>query len=99
MSAPHTCAHCGAPDVGADLPGGWGQVDGQPLCHPDSDDRLDCYHYVTVHHEEIGSRMGEGEEPPMWVKLKFATSPEVVAELLEASKAGLLPRRIVRRRR
>lgn len=46
------CAHCGKRfKVGGSLY--TGGVD-YPLCHPD--EGLDCYHLVTVHGEEIGSR-------------------------------------------
>lgn len=43
-----TCAHCGATDVGAGLPGGYGTVGDMALCHPNSTARPDCYHLVSA---------------------------------------------------
>jgi hypothetical protein len=41
------CAHCGATDVGS-FEAGYAGVDDQHLCHPDAEDRLNCYELVTV---------------------------------------------------
>jgi hypothetical protein len=57
------CAHCGRPC--GDYAGGhgsvWnhGELRAQHLCHPNAPDRPNCYHLVTVHGEELGSRLGD----------------------------------------
>jgi hypothetical protein len=48
-----TCAHCGART--RDWEGGWASVEGQPVCHPNTSDRLDCYRLVTVYGQKLGS--------------------------------------------
>jgi hypothetical protein len=41
-----TCVHCGRRC--GDTAGGFGQVDGQPVCHPSEPGRPDCYHLTTA---------------------------------------------------
>jgi hypothetical protein len=45
------CAHCGRPC--GDAEGGWGSINGEPLCHPNVKGRPDCYTLVTVYHHEL----------------------------------------------
>jgi hypothetical protein len=47
-----TCAHCGRPC--GDAEGGWGSINGEPLCHPNVEGRPDCYTLVTLYHHELG---------------------------------------------
>jgi hypothetical protein len=46
------CAHCGR--VCGDAEGGWGSLNGEPLCNPNVKGRPDCYHLVTVYHHPLG---------------------------------------------
>lgn len=41
------CVHCGR-RMG-DTAGGFGSISGQPVCHPNSPDRPDCYHLATIY--------------------------------------------------
>lgn len=41
-----TCVHC-ARTMG-DMAGGYGSVNGNPLCHPNAPGRPDCYHLATT---------------------------------------------------
>lgn len=50
----YTCVHCGR--ICGDGAGGYGTVEGQPVCHPNAPDRPDCYRLVTVYREKLGSR-------------------------------------------
>ncbi|ROO82618.1 hypothetical protein EDD29_0099 [Actinocorallia herbida] len=54
----NTCAHCGRQC--GDPAGGWGRLgQGQPVCHPNSPDRPDCFVLVTRGEETLGSRLTE----------------------------------------
>jgi hypothetical protein len=46
-----TCSHCGRPC--GDMAGGWGSINGEPLCHPNEENRPDCYRLVTVYHHPL----------------------------------------------
>ena len=48
---PVSCAHCGR--VCGDSEGGWGSLNGEPLCQPSVDGRPDCYRLVTVYHHPL----------------------------------------------
>ena len=54
-----TCRHCGRKI--RDWEGGWAAINGNPVCHPNSSDRPDCYRLVTVYGEELGSRQISNE--------------------------------------
>lgn len=56
-TAIHRCQHCGR--VMGDYEGGWGSINGEPLCHPNMDDRPDCYTLVTLDHHELPCELPE----------------------------------------
>jgi hypothetical protein len=45
------CAHCGR--VMGDAAGGFGSYNALPLCHPNDDNRPDCYTLVSREHHHI----------------------------------------------
>lgn len=57
VNAPYECGHCGRPC--GNLEGGFAVVGATRVCHPNVSDRPDCYHLITVHNEQIGTRLHE----------------------------------------
>jgi hypothetical protein len=52
MVDPTKCVHCGR--VTNNYDGGYGgSHSGLPLCHPNTYDRPDCYHMVTVYYHPL----------------------------------------------
>ena len=45
------CSHCARPC--GDAEGGWGSLNGEPLCHPSVKGRPDCYTLVTLYHHPL----------------------------------------------
>jgi hypothetical protein len=54
---PIYCTHCGR--TCANFEGGYATIGNQPVCHPNVEDRPDCYRLVTVYKEVLGSRLHE----------------------------------------
>jgi hypothetical protein len=48
---PNECVHCGR--TMGDYEGGYGGSGDFSLCHPNVDNRPDCYHMVTVYHHPL----------------------------------------------
>lgn len=45
------CGHCHRPM--GDAEGGFGSYNGVKVCHPNMEDRPDCYRNVSVYHHEL----------------------------------------------
>ena len=45
------CAHCHR--MMGDYTGGWGTINGEPVCHPNVDTRPDCYRLCTLEDHHI----------------------------------------------
>lgn len=46
------CGHCHRP-MGAGTEGGFASYNGVKVCHPNVEDRPDCYRNVSVYHHEL----------------------------------------------
>jgi hypothetical protein len=46
-----TCVHCGR--VCGDYAGGLASVERLPVCHPNDNNRPDCYHLITVYNHQL----------------------------------------------
>jgi hypothetical protein len=51
------CRHCGR--IMGDYGGGWATINGEPVCHPNSEDRPDCYRLCTVGHHDLPCSLPE----------------------------------------
>jgi len=59
---PDQCVHCGR--TMGDYEGGFGRsVENLPLCHPNVDNRPDCFHMVTVYTHPVAGCLRCQQDP------------------------------------
>lgn len=80
---PDVCVHCGRRM--RDNEDGFGGIGELPLCHPDADDRPDCYHLVTVYHHPVYDCVRCQQDP--WEPLTPTEQHDAAIETLRRLEA------------